>query len=669
MIPTSALASTLVEPIHGVLVADPYRCLEDRNALETEAWLREQATLHDAYFSEIPELARVRARVASLLDTEIFDQPLRTGQEYFYRYRKIGQEQPCIYTRNCVTHVERLLVDPQKQGPFCSVAIHRLSDDGAILAFEQRYGGTDAKALHFIDVKTGAILPDHLETGVLRGLAFNPIKEGFYYSHSSTDSESQHFILYHRFGDSTAKDSIVFKVNRSLFSKLVLTSKGQRFGALHVYGDPAAPRTDLYIRKQHRAEQWELVLTNQPATTGFILGKQALFAIASSNGSRTHIVAIDPNSKMQRIVVPKTGSDIEQVVIVQEHVFLRYHADTTTRIDHWMLDGRYVGTIPVPASGSVDMLPSLSDNAVSLFYSHESFGERRSITEYSITEQRVLGSMPSPQLSPSYEVATHEYSYESFDGAPIPISLVARPGNDHCRPRPALITSYGGFGVSVTPRFSVLVSIMLDLGVVFALPGIRGGSEHGSAWHEAARGRNRQVAISDFLAAAQWLCDRGITTERQLAAFGGSNSGILVAAAMTQRPTLFRAILCIAPLLDMVRYELFDRAYKWRHEYGSSADPQDFAALYAYSPYHRVRDEVNYPSTLFISGDKDQRCNSAHTRKMAARLQGRPDQINPILVDYDPERGHTAVLPLSTRIDALARRIAFLCRELGINIP
>jgi prolyl oligopeptidase len=207
---------------------------------------------------------------------------------------------------------------------------------------------------------------------------------------------------------------------------------------------------------------------------------------------------------------------------------------------------------------------------------------------------------------------------------------------------------------------------MLGLGVTFALPQVRGGGEFGKCWHDAARGRDRQTAFDDFISSAQWLCEKGETSPGKLAIFGGSNSGLLVGAAMTQRPDLFRAVLCIAPLLDMVRYEQFDQAIRWRPEYGAVDNKEDFNALLAYSPYHQVKDSIDYPAVLFVSGDKDDRCNPAHVRKMAARLQQRQVQTHAVVVDYSKERGHSAVLPLSVRIDALTRRVAFLCRELSI---
>jgi prolyl oligopeptidase len=258
--------------------------------------------------------------------------------------------------------------------------------------------------------------------------------------------------------------------------------------------------------------------------------------------------------------------------------------------------------------------------------------------------------------------------YRSKDGVMVPITI-ASPGQ--MRPkleRPLIMTSYGGFGVSMTPQFSVLVAIMIELGASFALPHIRGGGEFGKAWHDAARRQNRQTAFDDFISAGEWLCSSQITTPERLAIFGGSNSGLLVGAAITQRPDLFRAALCIAPLLDMVRYERFDQAAKWTQEFGTVDDPEDFAVLHAYSPYHHVAENISYPSVLFVSGDQDDRCNPAHVRKMAARLQERCVQRSAVIVDYSKERGHSPVLPLSVRIEALARRIAFLCRELNMPV-
>jgi prolyl oligopeptidase len=257
--------------------------------------------------------------------------------------------------------------------------------------------------------------------------------------------------------------------------------------------------------------------------------------------------------------------------------------------------------------------------------------------------------------------------YRSKDGTKVPISIVEPESSAVQLPDgPAVMTGYGGFGTPMTPRYSVLVAVMVTLGTIFLLPHIRGGGEFGKEWHDSARRRRRQVAFDDFIAAAEWAYSQHLTTPKRLAIFGGSNSGLLVGVAVTQRPDLFRAALCIAPLLDMVRYETLDQSPRWEQEYGTVADPQDFTAIYAYSPYHHVRQDTNYPAMMFVSGDKDERCSPAHVRKMAARLQEGEAQSFPVIVDYSEERGHSPALPLEVRIDSLARRIAFLCKELDI---
>jgi prolyl oligopeptidase len=218
----------------------------------------------------------------------------------------------------------------------------------------------------------------------------------------------------------------------------------------------------------------------------------------------------------------------------------------------------------------------------------------------------------------------------------------------------------------MTPQFSVFVAFLMEQGCLFALPNIRGGSEFGVDWHNAAKRRNRQVAIDDFLSAAEWLIANGRTTRRDLAIFGGSNSGLLVGAALTQRPDLFRAVVCMVPMLDMLRYHLFDNAEVWVDEFGTADDPEDFPALARYSPYHQVRDGVDYPATMIVSGDADRNCNPLHARKMTARLQAANASEHPIFLDYNPFRGHSPVLPLSERVAALTDRMAFLCDQLGL---
>jgi len=220
----------------------------------------------------------------------------------------------------------------------------------------------------------------------------------------------------------------------------------------------------------------------------------------------------------------------------------------------------------------------------------------------------------------------------------------------------------------MTPQFSVFVAFLIERGCLFALPNIRGGSEFGVEWHNAAKRQNRQAAFDDFICAVEWLIETGRTGPEKLAIFGGSNSGLLVGAVMTQRPDLFRAVVCMVPMLDMLRYHLFDNAHIWKEEFGTADDPDDFAALLRYSPYHQVQDGVSYPATMIVSGDADQNCNPLHARKMIARLQAANTSEHPIFLDYSRHRGHSPVLPLSERVDALTNRMAFLCDQLQLPV-
>lgn len=455
--------------IHGMQVRDPFRWLEDRGLSETQRWIDAQRASCEAYFAGCPALPILRDRVRMLLDSETVDQPVATGKYRFYRRREQGREQASIYVRKTATGVERCLVEPSCWGPFASVGIHRVSDDGQMLAYEFRIGGGDAR-----------------------------------------------------------------------------------------------------------------------------------------------------------------------------------------EIRSWTLNGDPVEEIDVPKEGTIQILPQLIATADTFFYTHESFQQPPRIYEYAAGTRTATAFNADAQSDEIRTCHVERVSFPSSDGTEIPLTLVALPGTSFHQIQPVIMTGYGGFGAPLTPQYSVLVKIMLELGAIFVVPHIRGGGEFGNSWHEAARGATRQTAVEDFTRAAEWLCLEGITTPKRLAIFGGSNAGLLVAAAMTGKPGLFRAVLSIAPLLDMVRYERFDQAVKWRSEYGSVANAAEFRALLSYSPYHHVRRNIDYPAVLFVTGDSDDRCNPAHVRKMAARLQERAAQHHPVLVDYSVhQREH--FVPTRIDIDVLPR--------------
>jgi prolyl oligopeptidase len=665
---TNSPLAPVEEMIHGVLVRDPYRWLEDRSLPETEEWISEQQGRCGDYFAQCEKLPAIRERVREYLDVEVIDQPTKVGDRYFYRRRGRGQEQARIYLRESSDGEERLLIDPSPFGEYASVGIHWISPDGTLLAYEFKQGGGDRKSLHIVDVPRGRTLPDYIETGYARGFAFTSDCRGMFYCQDRPEVPEDHCVYLHLFGEIEA-DQVCFCVPRTPGSRLVLVADCTHLGAIRVHRIDNKDVVDLWIALGNQPDSWHCVFVNRPAPFGPILKHGRIFALSYDESPNGQLIELNHSGKMLRVVIPEQDTMIRQVVIAGNNVIVNYLKERTPSLVSWNLEGKRLESLHVSTDGTIRLLPIRSDDAGSIFYTYESFSQPLSIFEHNISYGWTSPWHLRENTILAADLYVQETTYSSKDGTRIPLTLLTRNRPDSPERRPLIMTGYGGFGVPMTPQFSVLVAIMMEMGAVFALPNIRGGGELGRGWHVAARGRNRQVAFDDFIAAAEWLISEGITTPDHLAIFGGSNSGLLVGVAMTQRPDLFRAVLCIAPLLDMVRYERFDQSAKWRHEYGSAEDPEDFAALYSYSPYHDIDDHTDYPSVLFVTGDYDDRCNPAHVRKMAARLQKRDGQTRPILVGYSAQRGHSPVLPLSVRIEALTHRIVFLCRELNIPLP
>lgn len=650
------------EMIHGVLVRDPYRWLEDRSLPETEDWLRHQQEIRGTYLAGCNDLGKIRERVEMHLDVEAVDQPCRVGSRYFYRRRNQGQEQSCIYVRDGA--IDRVLVDPGTEGSFVSVGIHRISTDGSLLAFDRRHGGEDRKSIHLVEVVSGAVLSDHLDRGYARGFVFASDNRGYFYCHDSSSNANEHTIRLHLFHKS-GEDQVVFRKARSDGSRLVLTADHVHLGAIWINEVNGELLEDLWVANRRQPFEWHNVFSMKRLPFSPILKAGRVFALTQEAGSEWRVVELDTNGHELGDVFPKQPGVLRQLAFRNKRIFASFFQGMEFLLKSWSLDGEELLDVPLPAHGTVDLLTCPGDES-SLFVSFESFALPPRLLEYDVHTNQLdtWHARPATNRADAYRIVDNAYA--AADGVTIPLTLLS--SETAHQPAPAIMTSYGGFGVPMTPRFSVLVTILLELGVVFAVPHIRGGGEFGRTWHEAGRGRNRQVSFDDFLSAVHWLFNEGVTTSEQLAIFGGSNSGLLVGVAITQRPNLFRAALCVAPLLDMVRYEHFANVAKWRSEYGTVHSQEEFAVLHGYSPYHRIAEGVDYPATLFVTGDCDERCDSAHVRKMAARLQERSAQRRPIIVDFCAERGHSPVLPLSVRINALSLRIAFLCRELRIPV-
>ena len=671
---------TQVEPVtevlHGVEVTDPYRWLEDQNSLRTRAWIYEQTVYTRAYFDAVPGREQIRERVRELLTfKEIISEPLNVGDRYFFLKRREDREQPVIVMRKGLFGEETVLVDPalRATGTSTAVSIITVSQNARFIAYSVRQGGTDHSALEILDLEQNTILPDRLPDGFCTGFVFAPDGPGFYYSHRAVRDPRPNYraVFWHSFGSDRSQDIEVFFAGEkpNLFLGILDSAKANLL-AYAVYSASKQPTTSLYLHGLEPVTAPRLLLRDIEGCFVPFFANGQLFAYTDFAAPNFRIVGIDldgPDPSHWRDIVPQSDRRIQQFTVAGDRIFVARVDRFTTHIEVFGVEDGERKDVPFSPHGTIDLL-NPTNRTDTVFYSYTSITQPPAMCCYSTREEKsYLWQEANVPFDPSI-IAVEETSYPSKDGTSIPLLLAARRDLIHSGPLPTFLTGYGGFGSCVTPRFTALATFLIEQGLLFAVPALRGGSELGEQWHQAGERENRQSSFDDFIAAAQWLLLQGYSARNAIAIGGGSNAGLLVGAAITQRPDLFRAAICLGPLLDMTRYHLFDFAAGWADEYGSPEDERDLHSLLAYSPYHRVQDGADYPAVLLISGDADTRCNPMHARKMAARLQAANRSEYPILLDYKPDWGHTPVQPLSAKIDALTDRLAFICHELGIHL-
>ncbi len=388
---------------------------------------------------------------------------------------------------------------------------------------------------------------------------------------------------------------------------------------------------------------------------------------AAPNFRIVRIDSVHPDPPHWHDVVPESDKRIQQFAFAGDQVFVTRIDRFSTKVYAFGLDGGRKEVPHFPSRGTIDLL-NRTTATEKLFYSYTSISKPAAVYCYAARRESVFTWNEANAPGDPSAIAVEETAYTSTDGTSVPLFLAARKDLLRSGPLPTFLTGYGGFGSCVTPRFTAFATFLMEQGFLFAVPALRGGSELGEQWHRAGKRENRQNSFNDFVAAAEWLIREQRSISGRIAIGGGSNAGLLVGAAITQRPDLFRAAICLGPLLDMARYHLFNFAAGWADEYGSPDDHDDFQSLLAYSPYHHVLDRVAYPAVLLISGDADTRCNPMHARKMAARLQAATSSTRPALLDYRTAWGHTPVQPFSTKVEALTDRLAFVCHELGVHV-
>ena len=670
----------VIDVYHCVPVADPFRWLEDHPSLRTRAWVEEQANASRSYLDALPGREALAPRIAELLDLEAIGDIYEFDNTVFYTKRRPGEEQAMLYRRAGLRGADELLLNPSAlgKGGMLSITIVDVSPNGKLLAYGLREGGQGARRVRILDLETGNTLPDELPKGALRGFNFLPESNGFFYVSEFVEKPNDpKAAKRHFFGQTVAQDKTVFYGGRAANLRLVAGFDANSCAAVHTAIRAVGGKNLTSVHLQLLCKCGNPLMTiveNSPDPWDVRIHGDQLYVFRDQNdgmGRKLVRVPLSAPDLTQAMCILSEGSErIQSWRILGDRILTTVVENISSVLKMHSLDGQPLGTINLPEPGTASILGGDRDGC---FFSFESYGRSCEVYYHEFSSGScTLFSSPATRIE-GLEVRRVEYAAE--DGASIPLTLLGKPEVLARGNAPTLLTAYGAAGVSLTPQHSFLATHFFELGGVFAVAHVRGGGEYGLAWEEAGKRHNRPTVHKDFIAAAEYLISTGIGDRGRIAIAGGSNSGLLVGTAMTQRPDLFCAVMCVAPIIDMLRYHRFDNTQFYIPQFGSADDPEDFPVLLSYSPYHNIRDGVRYPALLMISGDADTRCDPMHARKFVARLQtamsSLPQEIreqHPILFDWNPLRGHFATLPLATRAAAIVDRLAFFCHHLGMEV-
>jgi len=672
----------VVDDYHGTKVADPYRWLEDDNADDTKAWVKAQNTVTFRYLESIPQRKTISARLTELWNYERYGIPFKRGANYFYSHNSGLQNQPVLHVAESLNAEARVLLDPNTLSTdgTTSLTNYSPSEDGRLLAYGLSKAGSDWEEFHVREVDTGKDREDILHWVKFSGASWARDGSGFYYSRyeepqkgaALTAKNENHKLCFHKLGTPQSADVIVYQrpdhPEWNFFAHV--TDDGRYLIIKAAHGTDPKRRVFYKELTQQDAPIIEL-LPEADASYDFIENIGTVFYFRTDlQAQRFRIIAIDvtrPQHKDWREIIPQGADKLDGVSVVSDQLICEYLHDAHSLVRCFTLDGKPLRDIALPGIGSVGGFGGRREDKET-FYSFTSFTEPGAIFRLD----------PSTGVSSVWRKAKVEFDsslYEtkqtfvfSRDGTRVPMFLVHRRGLKLDSTHPTLLYGYGGFNISLTPGFSISRAVWLEMGGVFAMANLRGGGEYGSDWHLDGTKQRKQNVFNDFIACAEWLVSKRYTAPKKLAIQGGSNGGLLVGACMTQRPELFGAALPAVGVMDMLRFHKFTIGWAWKSDYGSVDDAEQFKALHAYSPLHRLSPDTRYPATLVTTSDHDDRVVPAHSFKFAARLQEcQSPESPPVLIRIETSAGHGAGTALSKTIEASADQWAFLVRVLGMK--
>jgi len=660
-----------VDDLHGLRVTDPYRWLEDDKSDEVTRWVDAQDALARAYLSKLPGRDAMAARFKELLYVESAHPPRHLGSRWFFSRRDAGKEKFAVYWREDKTGQDKLLLDPNAWSTDGSVAlgVWSVSWDGRRVAYAVKSNNSDEATLHLIEVATGKKSDvDVIDGAKYASPSWTPAGDGFYYTWLPppgavpiADRPGYAEVRFHKLGTDPKKDRVVRE--RTGDPKTFLTADLSKDGRwLVLTTEHGWSRTDVNVIDLRAAKPARVPLAvGRDAIYHADVDRDRFFVHTNEGAPKYRVFRVDAahpeRDKWTEIVPERPDATLERCNVVGHRLALEYIQDVVSRPELRDEDGKPIRAIELPTLGSIHGLSGNADDEL-VYYSFESFTYPSEIFETNVkTAKTSTWYRLKVPVDPS-RYSVDQLFAKSKDGTRVPFFLVRPKDLQKNGATPTILTGYGGFQIAETPYFSSTIYPWLERGGIWVVANLRGGSEYGEEWHRHGMRREKQNVFDDYIAVAEELIHQGFTKPQKLAALGASNGGLLVGAAITQRPELFRVALSAVPLLDMVRYHLFGSGKTWIEEYGSADDPDDLKALLSYSPYHHVRGGVVYPATLILTADSDDRVDPMHARKFAAELQW-ASSGGPVLLRVEKHSGHGGADLVKANIEKITDEYVF----------
>jgi len=675
-----------IDDYHGTIVPDPYRWLEDLDSPKTAEWIAAQNQVTSDYLEQIPSREKIKERLTQLWNYERYSAPFREGDRYFYFKNDGLQNQSILYTLKSLQDEAKVLLDPNQLSADGTVALGgiSISDDGRLMAYGLSQAGSDWVEWKVRDIESGVDLPDHLQWVKFSGASWTTDSLGFYYSRYDAPlgdalAEVNYYqkLYYHQVGTPQSQDRLVYdRPDQKEWGFSAGVTEDGNYLIISVWKGTDSKNLVFYQDLTQVDSPVVELISDFNASYGFIGNEGSIFWFSTDlDAPKGRVVVIDINQPINQPIkqpadwseiIPQTAETLESVGILNNQFVTNYLQDAHTVIKIFTLEGSFIRGVDLPSIGSAGGFGGKQQDTET-FYTFTSFTTPNTIYHYDmVTGISTLYRRPQVDFQPeAYEIS--QVFYPSKDGTQIPMFITHKKGLVLNGNNPTLLYAYGGFNVSLSPYFSVSNLVWMEMGGVYAIANLRGGGEYGEEWHKAGMKLQKQNVFDDFIAAAEWLISHQYTSSQKLAISGASNGGLLVGACITQRPDLFAAALPAVGVMDMLRFHKFTIGWAWCSEYGSPDNPEEFAAIYAYSPLHNLKAGTTYPATMITTADHDDRVVPSHSFKFAAALQAAHQGDNPVLIRVETKAGHGAGKPISKVIAEIADEWGFLSKVLAIE--